>query len=88
MVFDPSKPLQVLTRDDVLPGETVVAVQAIDAASFLNPDITGHPVGNMPFRDYQTQEIGPRRATLNFIPYYARANRPGKGQMTVGLRLR
>ncbi|RDW59994.1 hypothetical protein BP5796_11600 [Coleophoma crateriformis] len=81
--FDPASTIsERLVTDDEL-GEPYVALTAHNAASFLAIDGTASP--DLPVACITTKEQ-PSVAELNFIPYYLRSNRGGKGHMRVGLR--
>jgi uncharacterized protein len=86
VVFDTSVALTESVAD-CLPSskEKDVAITAVDAARVLQvPKMDG------PFADAAALplRVDPeRRETLRFVPYYAHANRGGKGMMRVGLRV-
>jgi len=71
------------TREDIFGDEVVTGVRAENAASFLL-SIDYKPVTDGP---QSRQILENKHETLRFIPYYARANRKGKGMMKVGLRM-
>jgi len=83
VLLDTTTPLKDENRQDIFEDEVVTGVRAENGANFLfqadyNP-ITDGPQSR--------QTLMKRRETLRFIPYYARANRKGKGMMRVGLRI-
>lgn len=57
-----------------------IRIVAPNGAQFLNNNDR-----NVPF-DSPVTGIGTTKRDLNFVPYYFRANRGGKGHMRVGLR--
>jgi hypothetical protein len=66
-------------------GETYVAISAKGAGSLLDIE-SYHAKPSTPAsstRDHTKEG----KKTLNFIPFYFRANRGGKGHMRVGLRV-
>ena len=60
-----------------------MALTASEACSFL--DLKSVPRPGVPADDIAGQSKGAPRE-LHFVPFYYRANRPGKGHMRVGLR--
>ena len=83
MLLDPSVKLEEVHRTDIFPDEKVVGIRASEAASFLSLPELYNPLANKVPYDVR----GLQKETLNFIPFYARANRGGKGHMRVGLRV-
>jgi len=70
-------------REDIFEDEVITGVRAENAATFLlSTDY--NPVTDGPQNRHILEN---RHETLRFIPYYARANRKGKGMMKVGLRM-
>lgn len=69
-------------------GDTYVALKVVKGASFLQPDsIRAQPGVDIDGRGKeQTPNDSPVLDELNFIPFYFRANRGGKGHARVGLR--
>ncbi|KYG48815.1 glycoside hydrolase family 127 protein [Acidomyces richmondensis BFW] len=84
VILDTKSLLEEIPRSDIFSDEAVVGIRAAHAASFLQLPNTYDPLESAPRRSIQPH----RTETLNFIPYYARANRCGKGMMRVGLRLK
>lgn len=82
VLFDTSVALREVKRTDIFPDETVIGVQAQGAAQFIVASEEQSPLNEGSILKLQKW----RRETLHFIPYYARANRGGKGMMRVGLR--
>ena len=88
VVFDTSAALTESVAQD-LPSrakgkEKYIAITAMDAARFLEV-----PMASGPFTNGTALPLGTdheRKEMLRFVPYYARANRGGKGMMRVGLR--
>lgn len=84
VLLDTSVLLHDEVRDDIFEDESITGIRAENAASFLL-SMEYNPVTDGP-QNWKLQER--RRETLRFIPYYARANRGGKGMMRVGLRIK
>jgi DUF1680 family protein len=84
VLFDTSVPLDEEVRNDVFEDESIIGIRAENAATFLL-SMEYNPVMDGP-QNWKLQER--RRETLRFVPYYARANRGGKGMMRVGLRIK
>jgi DUF1680 family protein len=82
--FERDAKLEEYERDDVLDGETIVGIRAIQAGTVVHMEEDFNPVLGV----QQRNEEGRReQKTIEFIPYYARANRGGKGMMRVGFRM-
>lgn len=67
-------------------GEELIAITARGAARLIDPtpwDLLSQDTT----RGVNGPALKPLREDLKFIPYYARANRGGSGQMRVGLRI-
>jgi len=84
VIFDTQSLLEEITRSDIFSDEAVVGIRAAHAASFLQLPEAYDALASTPKRNIKPH----RTETLNFIPYYARANRHGKGMMRVGLRIK
>ncbi|KAK4550396.1 hypothetical protein LTR36_003363 [Oleoguttula mirabilis] len=83
VIFDTSVSLQEVKRTDIFADETIIGVCAVDAASFLHVPESSDAWYGTPSDSLQAN----KKESLNFIPYYARANRGGKGMMRVGIRV-
>jgi hypothetical protein len=82
--FDTSVTLHEHIRHDVLQDQACVGIRVVNDAHFLIP-----PDSEVaPFHAASQKQDPDRQETLHFIPYFARANRGGKGQMRVGLRVK
>jgi hypothetical protein len=79
-----SIPTEKITTDQET-GETYVAIIAKDAGSLVDID-SYHADPSMPASSTRDHTKDGKK-TLNFIPFYFRANRGGKGHMRVGLRV-
>jgi DUF1680 family protein len=67
-------------------GEEFVAITACGAARSIDP-ASWDLLSQDTTRSANGPGLKPQREDLKFIPYYARANRGGSGQMRVGLRI-
>lgn len=85
VLFDASVPLMEEIRDDIFSDESIVGIKAENSAGLLASPGEYNPVADGP-QNWNVLER--RKETLRFIPYYARANRAGKGMMRVGLRIK
>ena len=84
LTFDPaSTKISERTTTDSTTGESYVELTAKGGIGFVN--VAEEP---NPSLDPQSISGSPRHEVehLVFVPYYFRANRPGKGHMRVGLR--
>ena len=79
-LLDTSVPLEESAISDFPNGEQCVSVVAPKAARLFRSTEGDLPVFNKDTASLSEPE------TIVFVPYYARANRGGKGQMRVGLR--
>jgi uncharacterized protein len=89
VLFDCSVALKEVRRSDIFSDEVVIGVQASDAARFIVAPEEERPLGREynPLNHAAALKVQKRRKeTLHFVPYFARANRDGKGMMRVGLR--
>lgn len=84
VAFDTDSSLKEVAKHGTEPG--FVAISAPSAGLLIDPS-SWHLLSQK--GDKKRDRAGPKltRKDLNFIPYYARANRGGNGQMRVGLRI-
>lgn len=78
-----------LVVDDPATGDTYVALKVTRGASLLRTaDVHAYPAVEVGALDKLTrcEDRGAVIEELNFVPYYFRANRGGRGQARVGLR--
>ena len=72
---------------DKVTGDTYVALTVAKGASLLKTDrINAHPGVEIGPLDGVAQSDDSVIDELNFVPYYFRANRGGRGHARVGLR--
>lgn len=97
LVFPHASPanLKEIERSDLPGGEPYIAIRAPKSGTLLPQSMTDPLAGeNGPSPFYSVNSEGQKKRALDknekldliFIPYYARANRGGKGMMRVGLR--
>ncbi|KAF2460840.1 hypothetical protein BDY21DRAFT_333571 [Lineolata rhizophorae] len=84
LLFDPSSTISEKAVKDETTGETIIALTAHGPLSFLQ--VNGVATPSLPARAVSSDTDS--RSHLHFVPYYFRANRGGRGQMRVGLRVK
>jgi DUF1680 family protein len=80
LLLDPSGEITEKVISDSELGESCIALTAHNATSFLGVEESLGPHVSLSKAPLKTVE------RLNFIPYYLRDNRGGKGHMRVGIR--
>lgn len=84
--FDASAKLEVYDRDDVLKHEKIAGIRAVNAVRFLEEE-DFNPVVGFQALSVKDALVEDKVESLELIPYYARANRGGRGMMRVGFRM-
>lgn len=85
VALDTSIPLQEL--DKLGSKEGYIAISAPEAGVMINSSSWDLLMQDPHSKQSNGEGVNKCRKDLEFIPYYARANRGGKGQMRVGLRV-
>ncbi|KAL9618224.1 MAG: hypothetical protein Q9160_007058 [Pyrenula sp. 1 TL-2023] len=78
--LDTAQPFLEEERTDIIPSETCIGIKIPKGAKFLKSPEQCSPLL------HRGIEMAERTEDLRFIPFYARANRKGKGMMRVALK--
>jgi hypothetical protein len=77
----------VIEEKEVAPGETVIGITAPEAGHFMCFPAQTSSAASLEFAAWSSLvDSSKKPVDLHFIPYFARANRGGKGMMRVGIR--